>query len=207
MNIIFLGAPGAGKGTHAARLMAEKGFPQISTGDMLRQNIAEGSALGLAAKGYIDAGELVPDEVVIGMVRERLAQPDAQNGFVLDGFPRTVSQAVALEELVRIDVVLNLKVTQQTVLERLGGRRICAACGKVFHASRLQDDQVCPLCGGQLIQRADDKPETILHRLEVYREQTEPLIAHYQKTGLLKSVQVDGEAEKNYRDIMKALGI
>ena len=207
MNIIFLGAPGAGKGTHAARLMAEKGFPQISTGDMLRQNIAEGSALGLAAKGYIDAGELVPDEVVIGMVRERLAQPDAQNGFVLDGFPRTVSQAIALEELVRIDVVLNLKVTQQTVLERLGGRRICTACGKVFHASRLQDDQVCPLCGGQLIQRADDKPETILHRLEVYREQTEPLIAHYQKTGLLKSVQVDGEAEKNYQDIMKALGI
>ena len=207
MNIIFLGAPGAGKGTHASRLKAEKGFPQISTGDMLRTNIAEGTPLGLSAKQFIDAGELVPDEVVIGMVRERLAEADAQNGFVLDGFPRTVAQAEALAGSARIDVVLNLEVTEDTVLKRLGGRRVCASCGAVFHTSRLEDESVCPLCGGKLIQRADDAPGTILHRLEVYHEQTEPLIAHYAQAGLLKNVWVDGDADENYRDILQALGI
>ncbi|MDD4081477.1 MAG: adenylate kinase [Eubacteriales bacterium] len=207
MNIIFLGAPGAGKGTHAARLKVEKGYPQISTGDMLRRNIAEGTPLGLAAKQYIDEGELVPDEVVIGMVKQRLAEADAQNGFVLDGFPRTVTQAQALDGIARIDVVLNLEVTEDTVLKRLSGRRVCTSCGSVFHTSRLEDETVCPLCGGKLMQRADDKPETILHRLEVYHEQTEPLIEYYDQAGLLINVQVDGDADDNYRDILKVLGI
>lgn len=207
MNLIFLGPPGAGKGTHASRLAQELDIPQISTGDMLRQNVKEGTALGLQAKGYMDAGELVPDQLIIDMVKLRLQQPDCQKGYIFDGFPRTVAQAEALGAFTRIDAVLNLVVDDEVIIQRLSGRRVCPDCSGTFHTSLLKDEATCPSCGGKLIQRKDDEPETVLNRLSVYRRQTEPLIAYYEQRGLVRSAQGAGHVDDNYKGVKQALGI
>ena len=208
MNIIFLGPPGVGKGTHAAMFTRELGIPQISTGDMLRRHIKGETALGLEAKRYIDAGDLVPDEVVIGMVRERLQEPDARNGYILDGFPRTVPQAEALASFARIDAVVNLAARDEMIMDRLSGRRVCRDCGSTYHTSRLAPgESVCRACGGPLIQREDDKPETVMNRLSVYQRQTAPLIGYYREKGLLRDVRVEGALEEDHALIQKTLGI
>jgi adenylate kinase len=207
VNLILLGPPGVGKGSHAKLFTQEMGIPQISTGDMLRQNIREGTVLGKQAKRFIDAGELVPDEVVIGMVKERLQEPDAKLGYILDGFPRTVAQAEALSAFTRITHVINLKAGEHIIMEHLSGRRVCSQCGSTYHTRTLKGEMVCPSCGGKLIHRDDDKPDTIATRLEVYRRQTEPLIAYYREKDLLKDVVVEEGLEKNHQDILKAMGL
>ncbi|MHC1785844.1 MAG: adenylate kinase [Christensenellales bacterium] len=207
MNLIFLGPPGAGKGTHASRLQTQLGIPQISTGDMLRKALREATPLGLEAKKFMDAGELVPDDVIIGMVKERLKEPDAQHGYIFDGFPRTVAQAEALGKFASIDIVLNLLVSDEVIIRRLSGRRVCPDCSGTFHTSLLQDEHICPTCGGALIQRKDDLPATILNRLDVYRRQTEPLIAYYERLGLVRSVNGEGQVDENYAEVLRALNL
>ena len=207
MNLIFLGPPGAGKGTHAARLGQQLGIPQISTGDMLRAHVRALTPLGLEAKKYMDAGDLVPDDVIIGMVKERLLEPDCQNGYIFDGFPRTVAQAEALDGFARIDAVLNLIVGDQVIIERLSGRRFCPDCNGTFHIKYLENPDVCPACGGKLIRRKDDEPQTVLNRLEVYRRQTEPLIEYYRQKGLLRDANGEGGVDENYAGVLEALGI
>ena len=208
MNIILLGPPGVGKGSHAKMFTQDLGIPQISTGDMLRQNIKRETTLGLAAKKYIDAGELVPDEVVIGMVRERLQAPDTQQGYILDGFPRTVAQAEAQADFARIDAVVNLIAREEVIMSHLTGRRVCKDCGSTFHIRRLKPGQTtCQVCGGTLIHRDDDKPETIANRLQVYQRQTEPLIGYYREKGLLRDVVVEGTLEDNHALVSQALGL
>ena len=207
MNLIFLGPPGAGKGTHAARLAQQLGIPQISTGDMLRGHVKEQSALGLEAKKYMDAGDLVPDDVIIGMVKVRLQEPDCRNGYIFDGFPRTVAQAEALGEFARIDAVLNLIVSDEVIIQRLSGRRFCPDCNGTFHTKYLENPNICTVCGGTLIRRKDDEPQTVLNRLDVYRSQTEPLIDYYRGKGLLRDANGEGGVEENYAGVLEALGI
>jgi adenylate kinase len=197
-RVIFLGAPGAGKGTQARRLAAESRVPQVATGDMLREAVAEGVPLGREAKRYMDAGALVPDEVVIGLVDERLARPDAAAGYVLDGFPRTVAQAEALDGLLRrrgqeLDRVVFFDVSRGELLRRLTGRRICRQCGATFHlvSAPPRTEGRCDQCGGELYQREDDAEATVARRLDVYATQTAPLLDYYKKRGRL--VRVDGE--------------
>lgn len=200
MKLILLGPPGAGKGTQAKMLTDRFGIPQISTGDILRTAVREGTPMGVQAKGYMDAGALVPDSVVVGIVRERLQQADCQGGFILDGFPRTVAQADALQETLAdlhkdLDAVISLVVDVEALVVRLTGRRTCRTCGRGYHLSfdppRL--DGHCDVCGGELYQRDDDQEATIRKRLSVYREQTAPLIAYYERSGLLSTV--DGMLE------------
>lgn len=188
MNIIFLGPPGAGKGTQAVRVCERLGIPQISTGDILRRAMKEGTPTGLAAKAYIDRGDLVPDSVVIDIVKERLEQPDCKNGYVLDGFPRTVAQAEALAKFAQIDKVIDIEIEDQKLIDRLSGRRVCLSCGGTYHVSTLNGATKCGRCGADLIQRQDDKPETVLSRLEVYHSQTAPLISFYKERGILAAV-------------------
>lgn len=207
MNIIFLGPPGAGKGTHAQMLMNELEIPQISTGDMLRQAIKAETELGILAKGFIDRGELVPDEVVIGIVKERLAQRDCQKGYILDGFPRTVPQAEALSQFAKIDCALNLSLADEVIIGRLSGRRVCLKCGATYHISTLNGRTDCAACGDELVQRKDDTPETIQNRLTVYAAQTAPLIDYYQEKGMLRTVECTGTVEENHRAVRKALGV
>ena len=205
MNIVFLGPPGAGKGTHAQKLMKELNIPQISTGDMFRRAIREQTPTGLDAKRYMDKGELVPDAVVVAMVKERLAEPDCRNGYILDGFPRTVAQAEALDTIAHIDVALNIDVPDETIINRLSGRRVCAKCGGTFHISLLKGDQ-CPECGGELFQRDDDKPETVKNRLDVYQEKTAPLINYYDQKGILSTAVCTFDTiEENYQAVKAAL--
>jgi len=207
MNIIFLGPPGAGKGTHAQMLMNELEIPQISTGDMLRQAIKAETELGILAKGFIDRGELVPDEVVIGIVKERLAQQDCQKGYILDGFPRTVPQAEALSQFAKIDCAVNLSLADEVIIGRLSGRRVCLKCGATYHTSTLNGRTDCAACGDELVQRKDDTPETIQNRLTVYAAQTAPLIDYYQEKGMLRTVECTGTVEENHRAVRKALGV
>lgn len=197
MKLILLGPPGAGKGTQAKMLMDRYGIPQISTGDILRAAVKSGTPMGLKAKSFMDAGGLVPDEVVVGIVRERLQQDDCGAGFILDGFPRTVPQADALDEALMalgrpLDVVVSLVVDVEALVERLTGRRTCKDCGRGYHVSFAPTKVVgiCDACGGELLQRDDDREQTIRRRLDVYSEQTSPLIDYYRKSGLLS--EVDG---------------
>ena len=176
MKMIVLGTPGAGKGTQASGVSAHLGVPHISTGDMFRSAIKNQTPTGLEAKRYMDAGELVPDSVVIHMVRERLAMDDCKVGYLLDGFPRTVEQAQALETICAPDAVVDIDVPDERLLNRLTGRRVCAKCQGTFHISKLTDPHACPVCGGAMVQRDDDRPETIATRLKAYHDQTEPLI-------------------------------
>ena len=186
MKLIFLGPPGAGKGTQATGVSTKLNVPHISTGDMFRSAIKNETKTGLEAKSYMDKGQLVPDSVVIDMVRERLAMGDCENGYLLDGFPRTVEQAEALETFAAPDAVVEIDVPDDRLMVRLTGRRVCTKCNGTFHISKVADETVCPVCGGQMIQRDDDKPATIANRLEVYRKQTAPLIGYYQKLGKLR---------------------
>ncbi|MBR3108671.1 MAG: adenylate kinase [Clostridia bacterium] len=209
MNLIFLGPPGAGKGTMAQLLMNEVGIPQISTGDMLRQAMKAGTEMGLSAKRYIEAGELVPDEVVIGIVKDRLQAEDCKNGYILDGFPRTVPQAEALAQFAKIDVALNIALDDEVIINRLGGRRVCLKCGATYHISTLNGSDTCAACGEKLVQRKDDAPETVKNRLAVYAAQTAPLIDYYEKKGLLKTVECAPKAtvQENYAKVRETLGI
>ena len=206
MNIIFLGPPGAGKGTQAQRICDALKIPQISTGDILRRAIKEGTETGIKAKSFIDAGKLVPDEVIIDIVKERLAMDDCKDGYILDGFPRTVPQAEALSTFASIDSVIELAVDDQVLVDRLSGRRVCLKCGATYHVSMLNGETTCDKCGEELIQRNDDKAETVLSRLEVYHAQTAPLMNYYGQKGLLKTIPGDQGIDGIFTAIMNALG-
>ena len=202
MNIIFLGPPGAGKGTQAQRVCSALNIPQISTGDILRRAIKEQTPTGVKAKAFIDAGKLVPDEVIIDIVKVRLAQADCAGGDILYGFPRTVPQAEALEGIAAIDAVIELDVADEKLIERLSGRRVCLKCGATYHVSRLNGETRCAACGDTLIQRDDDKAETVLNRLTVYHNQTAPLVDFYQKRGLLKVIDGAQDMDTIFASIM-----
>ncbi|MCI8367133.1 MAG: adenylate kinase [Eggerthellaceae bacterium] len=206
MNIVLLGAPGAGKGTQAAKLIDEYGLTHISTGDMLRAAVKEGTELGLQAKKFMDAGDLVPDDVIIGLVTERLGQPDTANGFILDGFPRTTAQAVALDaELGKLerplDAALLIDVEPEVIVGRLCSRRMCRECGYIGSVA----DAVCPVCGGEMYQRDDDNEATVRNRLDVYEKSTSPLIDYYRGCDLLVTIDGDRDPEVVYADVKEAL--
>ena len=208
MNIVLLGAPGAGKGTQAQKLVAEFGFAHISTGDLLRAAVKAGTKLGVEAKGYMDAGKLVPDALVIDLVKERLEADDAQNGFILDGFPRNTAQAVTLDsELAamgrNLDAALLVAVPSESVVARLSSRRTCKSCGSTAPAGV----DVCPRCNGEMYQRDDDKPETIRHRLDVYESQTAPLVEYYKGHSILKEVNGDRPVDEVYADVKALLAL
>ena len=188
MNVILLGAPGAGKGTQATRISDGYKLPHISTGDIFRENIKNGTPIGLQAKSYIDQGLLVPDEVTCKIVEERISREDCKNGYMLDGFPRTIAQAEALDKITKLDLVINIDVDHSLLLDRLCGRRVCKDCGESYHVSRLNGETKCARCGGDLYQRKDDNPETVQSRLDVYNAQTSPLIEYYEKKGILFNV-------------------
>lgn len=209
MNLILLGAPGAGKGTQAEVICDHLQIPAISTGNILREAVKNGSELGLKAKSFMDSGALVPDEVVINILKERIAQDDCQKGFILDGFPRTVPQAEALDAMgVQIDCVLSLEVADEAIMQRLSGRRVCQDCGASYHIDYKPSkvEGVCDRCGGKTVQRKDDEPETIKDRLNVYHTQTEPLKAYYSKTGKLVTVEGQEEVADTTALVLKALG-
>ena len=205
MKLIFLGPPGAGKGTQAAGVSAHLGVPHISTGDMFRSAIRNQTPTGLEAKRYIDAGELVPDSVTIAMVKERLSMDDCKPGYLLDGFPRTVEQAIALDAISAPDAVVDIDVPDERLLSRLTGRRICGKCQGTFHISKLADEKACPVCGGELYQRSDDHPDTISTRLKAYHESTEPLIGYYRGLGKLRTVNGDSQLEEVFKAILATL--
>jgi adenylate kinase len=205
MKLIFLGPPGAGKGTQAAGVSAHLGVPHVSTGDMFRSAIRNQTPTGLEAKRYLDAGELVPDSVTIAMVKERLSMDDCKKGYLLDGFPRTVEQAIALDGISAPDAVVDIDVPDERLLSRLTGRRICGKCQGTFHISKLTDDRICPVCGGELYQRNDDRPETISTRLKAYHESTEPLIGYYKGLGKLRRVNGDSQLEEVFKAILATL--
>ncbi len=209
MNLILLGAPGAGKGTQAELLVKKLSIPAISTGNMLREAIANGTKLGKKAKQYMDEGGLVPDELILGIVADRVAQPDCQKGFILDGVPRTLAQAQALEDKgVRIDHVVSIEVDDAQIEGRMTGRRVCSKCGASYHvvANPPKTEGICDACGGELMIRKDDKPETVRHRLEVYHATTEVLKEFYGKLGRLCLVNGDQSIEGANADILKAIG-
>ncbi|MGB4593799.1 MAG: adenylate kinase [Coriobacteriia bacterium] len=212
MNVMLLGAPGAGKGTQAAKLMETYGLVHISTGDILRSAVANQTPLGMAAKRYMDKGELVPDMVVIGLVKGRLQEPDAEKGFILDGFPRTVVQAdalgTALDELGKtLDAVMSIDVDKQALIERLTARRTCTACGAIFNVISQPETRsgVCPACGGRLMQRDDDTVETVTNRLNVYEENTAPLIAYYRAKGILHSIDGNRPVDEVFGSVRKVM--
>ena len=198
MNLILLGAPGAGKGTQAEKICEKYNIPAVSTGNIIREALKNGTDMGLKAKSYIDAGKLVPDDVVIGIIKERLAESDCANGFILDGFPRTVAQAVALDEMeIKMDGVISIEVADEAIIRRLGGRRLCGKCGTSYHIDYKPTAVagICDKCQGELVTRADDKPEVIKSRLDIYHEQTEPVKDFYAAKGVLKTVIGQEEIE------------
>lgn len=209
MKLILLGAPGAGKGTQAERLCKQLNIPTISTGNILRAAIKDGTPTGLKAKSYMDAGKLVPDEVIIGIITERLAQEDCRNGFILDGVPRTIAQAEALEKAgITFDDVVSIEIADETIMQRMSGRRVCESCGASYHLVAVppKTPGVCDNCDGKLVQRKDDAPETVKARLEVYHRETEPLKAFYAQRGLLKPVENQTTVEGTTEAILHALG-
>ena len=202
MRLVLVGPPGAGKGTQAQFISAHLGVPKISTGDIFRANVSQGTELGMQAKKFMDAGDLVPDEITIGMVRDRLSEDDARQGFLLDGFPRNVPQARTLDEILvearnPLNVVLELVVDDDEVVRRLSGRRTCRNCGHIWHLDfdPPSSEGVCDICGGELFQRDDDMPETVRHRLEVYYEQTSPLVGYYAEAGILVGIDAMGPVD------------
>jgi adenylate kinase len=213
MNLVLMGLPGAGKGTQAERIVADYQIPHISTGDMFRAAISDGTELGIKAKSFMDKGELVPDDVTIGIVRERLSKDDCSKGFLLDGFPRTVPQAEALETLLSdlkrtINYVINIDVDQSILMDRLTGRRICKQCGATYHLiyNPPAKDGVCDKCGGELYQRADDNAETVGTRLEVNVKQSQPLLSFYEEKGYLRNINGQQDINDVYEDIQELLG-
>lgn len=210
MRLILLGAPGAGKGTQAEIVCEKLSIPTISTGNIIREAIKAGTEMGLKAKAAAEAGQLVSDDIVIGIIKDRLAKDDCKNGFILDGFPRTIPQAEALDNLgIEMDCVLDIDVSDEAIAARLGGRRVCPACGSSYHLDykKPSKDGICDQCGEALIQRKDDAPETVLERLSIYHEQTEPLKDYYRNTGKLKSVKGQDKVEDTTRLVFEALGI
>ena len=208
MNLILLGAPGAGKGTQAEIICAKLNIPSISTGNILRAAVKEGTEMGLKAKSFMDAGALVPDDVIVGIVKERLAEPDCAKGFILDGMPRTIAQGEALEQMgVEIDKVVNLIVPDEAITRRMSGRRVCAKCGASYHIVNKPSakEGVCDRCGGELAIRKDDEPATVLDRLKAYHEQTEPLVAFYRERGKLAVIPFCPSIEETTAEVMKAL--
>lgn len=213
MRLILLGPPGSGKGTQAKFIVEKFGIPHISTGDIFRQNIKDGTPLGVKAKSFIDKGQLVPDEVTIEIVEDRIKQDDCKGGFMLDGFPRTVGQAEALAKVLKslgesLDHVININVADEALVERLTGRRVCLTCGASFHVvfNPPKKEGICDYCSAELIQREDDNVETVSSRLEVYSNQTKPLIDYYEKIGLLRSIEGEKDINDVFRDIVNALG-
>ena len=208
MNIILLGAPGAGKGTQAEVISNHLSIPTISTGNIIREALRSGTEMGLKAKSFMDAGKLVPDEVVIGIIKDRLKEDDCKNGFILDGFPRTVPQAEALDEMgIEIDRVIDIEVPDEKIAARMSGRRVCQGCGASYHLlyKKPEKEGVCNSCGGELVQRKDDHPDTVLERLAVYHTQTEPLKEFYEKKGKLKIVEGQEEIADTTALTLKAL--
>jgi adenylate kinase len=212
LNILLLGPPGSGKGTQASLMSEEFDVPHISTGDILRKAVADGTELGKEASSYMNKGELVPDKLVVDIVNERIQESDAKNGFILDGFPRTIFQAEALDEAINkqgmyISAVIDISVNEKELVKRLTARRVCEDCTKVYHLifEPPENDDYCDLCGGKLIQREDDKIETVQNRLEVYRKQTEPLIDYYKEKKLLRSVDGEQTVEQVFYDIVTVL--
>ncbi len=213
MKIIMLGAPGAGKGTQAKKIAAKYGIPHISTGDIFRANIKGGTELGMKAKTFMDQGMLVPDEITIGMLMDRIHEADCKDGYVLDGFPRTIPQAESLTEALKgmgeaIDYAVDVDVPDENIVSRMGGRRACVACGATYHVefNAPKTEGVCDTCGEKLVLRDDDKPETVQKRLNVYHEQTQPLIDYYKNAGVLKEVDGTKNMEDVFLDIVSILG-
>ena len=213
MKIIMLGAPGAGKGTQAKKIAAKYDIPHISTGDIFRANIKNGTELGNKAKTYMDQGLLVPDELVVDLVVDRVQQDDCKNGYVLDGFPRTIPQAEALDKALaalgdKVDYAIDVNVPDENIVNRMGGRRACVGCGATYHLvyAPTKTEGICDVCGKELILRDDDKPETVQKRLTVYHEQTQPLIDYYKKQSILKTVDGTQPMEKVFADIVAILG-
>ena len=209
MKLILLGAPGAGKGTQADILCKELDIPTISTGNILRAGIKNGTPTGMKAKAYMDEGKLVPDDVIIGIITERVAEDDCKNGYILDGVPRTIAQAEALEKAgIVFDDVVSIEISDEVIMERMSGRRVCEHCGASYHLVAVPPKQegICDKCGGKLVQRKDDAPETVKARLEVYHKETEPLKAFYAQRGLLKSVENQATVEETSQAILHALG-
>ena len=210
MNIIMLGAPGAGKGTQAAVLCEHLNIPTISTGNIIREALRTGTEMGLKAKSYMDAGQLVPDDVVIGIVKDRLQEDDCKNGYILDGFPRTIPQAEALDEMgVNIDCVIDIEVKDEVIVNRLSGRRVCENCGRPYHIESLKPkvDGVCDDCNSALVQRKDDQIDTIKNRLSIYHKETEPLVNYYEKQGKLKVVEGKDTVKETTEAVFKAIGV
>ena len=209
MKLILLGAPGAGKGTQADILCKELDIPTISTGNILRAAIKNGTPTGMKAKAFMDEGKLVPDDVIIGIITERVAEEDCANGYILDGVPRTIAQAESLEKAgIVFDDVISIEISDEVIMERMSGRRVCEHCGASYHLVAVPPKQegICDKCGGKLIQRHDDEPETVKHRLEVYHQETEPLKDFYAKRGLLKSVENQPTVAETSEAILRALG-
>jgi len=212
LNLVFLGPPGVGKGTYAKELSKRYNIPHISTGDIFREEIRKGTELGKKVKSYVERGELVPDEIVIEVVRKRLSQDDCKRGFILDGFPRTINQAIALDSIVKVDLVFNFVAPKSVIIERLSGRRICQKCGAIYHIKFNPPKRpgICDKCGGPLYQREDDKPEVIEERLRVYEKQTAPIVDYYRKKGILVEVDASRNMEEVIKDceqILKAKGL
>jgi len=215
MRLVFFGAPGVGKGTQAQRLAAQERIPQVSTGEILRESVKQGTQLGLQAKGFMESGKLVPDAVVIGLAREKLTSPECSGGYILDGFPRTVAQAEALDRMFQetgspgLDHVVSFDVPNDQIIKRLSGRRSCPTCQTVYHVDHDPPklEGRCDKCGGALVQRVDDKPETVESRLKVFDQQTSPLVEYYQKRGLLRRVDSTGDINEVYRRLLKVLGL